>query len=270
MHLPAQINTKLNWPKLRPRPQSIKPKIDTDKIINQLGCSAVGLLARTALDMDVIGQHHLPPGPKILAANHPTTLDPFLLLTIAPDETNVLVTGGAFTVPLFGRYLRRAGHVPVIRGQGRVAFESAQQRLASGRSIGIFPEGALSPAEGGFHDPRSGAARLALLSGVPVVPIGIAPPHERIMHIPAEIDGEMAMGRFFLSGHYAMTIGEPISFKGDAEDWDTVQATSDRIMGRIAWLSQMSARRRLAKAEPLPTLPSGSQEATGGVTHARV
>ena len=46
----------------------------------------MGLLARTALDMDIIGQHHLPPGPKILDANHPTTLDPFLLLTIAPDE----------------------------------------------------------------------------------------------------------------------------------------------------------------------------------------
>jgi hypothetical protein len=80
----------------------------------------------------------------------------------------------------------------------------------------------------------------------------------------------MAMGRFFFSGHYAMTIGEPLYFQGDAEDWDTVQATSDRIMGRIAWLSQMSARRRLAQAEPFPTLASASQEATGGVTHARV
>ena len=228
----------------------------------------MGFLARTALDMDVIGQHHLPPGPKILAANHPTTLDPFLLLTIASNETNILVTGGAFTVPLFGRYLRRAGHVPVVRGQGRVAFKLALQRLASGRSIGIFPEGALSPAEGGFHNPRSGAARLALLSGVPVIPIGIDPPHERIMHIPAEIDGEMAMGRFFLSGHYAMTIGEPIYFQGDAEDWDTVQATSSRIMGRIAWLSQMSARRRLTQADPLPALEAGFREPSGDVYHA--
>jgi len=243
-------------------------QINTNKIIHRLGCSAVGLLAQAALDMDVVGLGNLPPGPMILAANHPTTLDPFLLLTIAPHQTNILVTGGAFTLPLFGRYLRRAGHVPVVRGQGRAAFEEAQQRLASGRSIGIFPEGALSPAGGGFHEPRSGTARLALLSGVPVVPIGILPPWERVWYIPANIDGERAVGRFFFRGNYAMTIGEPLHFQGDAEDRELVRAVSDRIMGRIAWLSEMSAQRNRAQETPAPALGAGSRKLVGDTHHA--
>ena len=121
MQLQEQINWPTNWSAKSQR------RIASDKILYWLGCSAVDLFARSMLKMDVSWQAPLPSGPVIFAANHPTTLDPFLLLTLAPEETSILVTGGAFTVPLFGRYLRRVGHVPVVQGNGRAALKEAKQ-----------------------------------------------------------------------------------------------------------------------------------------------
>jgi 1-acyl-sn-glycerol-3-phosphate acyltransferase len=215
----------------------------TDKILYRLGTSAVRLFAHSLLEMDVTADAPLPAGPKIFAANHPTTLDPFLLLTLAPEEMSILVTGGAFTIPLLGRYLRRIGHVPVVRGRGRESFAEAQRMLDGGRSVGLFPEGALSPAIGDFHRPHTGVARLALLSGVPVIPVGIHPPENRIWHIPAKIDGERAVGRFFAGGAYIVSIGSPLRFSGDVADWDRVRAVSVQIMQRIIQLSRLSAAR---------------------------
>lgn len=224
----------------------------TDKILYWLGASTVHLFARSFLDMDVVATSPLPPGPKIFTANHPTTLDPFLLLTLAPEEISILVTGGAFTVPLFGRYLRRIGHIPVVRGRGRESFVEARRLLNGGRSVGIFPEGALSPAIGDFQQPRTGVARLALLSGVPVIPVGIHPPEKHIWHIPAKIDGEQAVGRFFAGGDYAVTIGSPLRFSGDVADWDHVRFVSGQIMGHIIRLSRQSAARVEGEGAPAP------------------
>ena len=146
--------------------------------------------------MDVQWRAPLPEGPKILAANHPTTTDPFFILTLLSEQTSVLVTGGAFEVPLFGAYLRRAGHVPVLRDSGGATIREATDLLRSGRTVAIFPEGALSPLEGGigFHRPRSGVARLALATGAPVIPIGIGLQQERIRTVDVEMEGQTGAG----------------------------------------------------------------------------
>jgi 1-acyl-sn-glycerol-3-phosphate acyltransferase len=231
----------------------------TDKILYWLGTSAVHLFAHILLDMDVLADAPLPAGPKIFAANHPTTLDPFLLLTLAPEQMSILVTGGAFTIPLLGRYLRWIGHVPVVRGRGRESFTEALRLLDGGRSVGIFPEGALSPAIGDFQRPHSGVARLALASGVPVIPVGIHPPEERIWSIPAKIDGERAVGRFFAGGSYKVTIGRPLTFSGDVADWAQVRGVTDQIMQQISRLSRQSAVRisPATSSAPSPVLATG-------------
>jgi len=53
------------------------------------------------------------------------------------------------------------------------ALDAARQLLEAGGSVALVPEGRLSPRRGGFRAPRTGAARLAILTGVPIVPIGI-------------------------------------------------------------------------------------------------
>ncbi len=238
--------------KARTSTGSREPKAASERFWYKLGRSAVSLFTRTALDMDLQWHGRLPEGPKILAANHPTTTDPFFILTLLPEQTSVLVTGGAFEVPLFGPYLRNAGHVPVLRNSGGATIRQATDLLRSGRTVAIFPEGALSPLKGGigFHRPRSGVARLALSSGAPVIPVGIGLQEDRIRTVAVEMEGGQEEGRFYTGGQYAVTVGKPMWFEGNVDNWEYVRLVSGRIMQRIERLSQQSALR----IQPTPAI----------------
>ena len=207
------------------------------------GRAVMDLYARLALDTRVQWQTRLPAGAKIIAANHPTTLDPFLLLTVGFDQMSILVTESAFKVPGFGRYLHAAGHVPVVHDKGRAAFDEAVRLLQAGRTVGIFPEGALSPLDGGLCHGHTGVARLALTANVPVVPVGIALHRSRIHFMDTHIDEIVETARWYLRGPYTLTVGEPLYFKGDVDDRNYVRAVTDRILGDIARLEQQSAAR---------------------------
>ena len=208
-----------------------------------LGQTAMRVYAGTLLDMVVWFQSPLPTGPKILAANHPTTIDPFLLLTITREEVSILVTEFCFALPVFGRYLRSAGHIPVVHSNGRPAFDEAVHRLNNGRSVGIFPEGVLSPIGGGVCRAHTGVARLALTAQVPVIPVGIALQRERIHFRETHAGDDEMTARWYFSGKYVMTAGEPLLLDGDVNDRMGVRAATDRIMQRIEDLSQQSVAR---------------------------
>ncbi len=213
-----------------------------ERLLYQSGRAAVGVCAHTLFQMNV-RPAPLPAGPKIIAANHPSTTDPFLILTLLPEHTSILIDDRLFKVPVFGSYLRAAQHIPVVPGRGREAFDAALALLAAGRSVAIFPEGAISPLAGGFHPARSGVARLALASGAPVIPVGIHLARERIRLRTTMIDGVPAVGTWYLGGPYAMTAGTPLHFTGDPENRALVAAVAERIMGRIIALAAESARR---------------------------
>jgi 1-acyl-sn-glycerol-3-phosphate acyltransferase len=217
-----------------------------DKVLYWSGRTVVDTYAALRLDMDVVWHAPLPKGPKIIAANHPTTTDPFLMLTLIPGPMNILITEMCFKVPVFGPYLRASGHIPVVQGNGRPAFDQARQLLGAGRTIGIFPEGALSPLNGGFCKPHTGVARLALSTNTPVIPVGIHLQQERIRFVETEVDGQTEMARWYWRGPYAVTVGEPMQFQGDVEDWAYVRSVSQRIMERISQLSHQSAARMRA------------------------
>jgi 1-acyl-sn-glycerol-3-phosphate acyltransferase len=148
---------------------------------------------------------------------------------------HILITELVFAIPVVGRILRKAGQVRVVRANGREAFEEALALLRAGHSVTVFPEGALSPEEGSMHRLRNGVARLTLLTGAPVIPIGISLQRERIRFID--------IARFYLRGPYAMTVGRPMQFSGDVTDRDQVVAVSERIRQRILSLSYQSAQR---------------------------
>jgi 1-acyl-sn-glycerol-3-phosphate acyltransferase len=208
-----------------------------------MGRSTVDMYAHLALKMDIECQMPLPKGPKIIAPNHPTTLDPFLMLHIVREPISILVTGAAFEISVFGPTIRRMGHIPVVQGNGRAAFEKAKAVLKDGRTLAVFPEGALSPAEGGCQQPRTGAARLALVTGAPVIPVGIHLDRDRVRPIGGEIAGEEAEGRIYYGGPYAVTVGRPLWFAGELEDREFVHTVSDIIMRRIVHLAGLSAQR---------------------------
>lgn len=126
------------------------------------------------------GREHLPPsGGIILAANHISHLDPIALtdhllydLRLAPRflAKSDLFKGSG----LVARVMRGAGQIPVHRhtADASKALHAAVQALADGEIVVIYPEGTVT------RDPqkwpmvaRTGVARLALLSGAPVLPL---------------------------------------------------------------------------------------------------
>jgi len=205
----------------------------------------VDLYARLALDMDVARQADWPDGPKIVAANHPTTTDPFYLMTVVSERMSILVTEMAFDVPVFGDYLRAAEHISVVQGQGRAAIEEATRQLDRGRAIGIFPEGALSPLAGGprVHPAHTGAVRLALRNRVPIVPVGIYLDPARIHYAEISAGSKSETARWYTSGPYALTVGQAIYLDGEVSDRDFVRSASQRVMQEIVQLARQSDRR---------------------------
>jgi 1-acyl-sn-glycerol-3-phosphate acyltransferase len=200
--------------------------------------------ARLLLKMDIHWRSNLPSGPMIFVANHPSATDPFLIHMISQKQLNVLITAKAFSVPIFGWFLHKVQEIPVPLKQGSSALEQARRHLDKGRSVAIFIEGCISPQEGGFLPPRSGAARLALSSGAPVVPVGIFLQRDRCHNIRSRISGGIpSEARWYLRGPYAITVGQPTHFKGNAEDHEHVHRISETIMERIHHLAKESERR---------------------------
>jgi 1-acyl-sn-glycerol-3-phosphate acyltransferase len=204
----------------------------------------VGTYTGTMLRMDVHKHRELPVGPKIIAANHPSTTDPFFVAAMVKYQSFILINDLLFQVPILGEYLRRSGHISVKVGQGQAAIDTALQLLKEGKTIMIFPEGDLSPEEGGFLRSRTGVARLALASGAPVIPVGIHLERDRIHSIRSIVSGKAEYGRWYLSGPYHMTVGAPIQFNGATEDRTLVRTVADYVMNQIINLARESKTRR--------------------------
>jgi 1-acyl-sn-glycerol-3-phosphate acyltransferase len=217
-----------------------------------LVCSYTG----TALKMDIQRQEQLPPGPKILAVNHPSTADPLFIASILRTQSFILINHVLFQVPILGFYLRRSGHIPVVAGSGKKALESALKLLAKGHTIMIFPEGDLSPENGGFHRPRTGVARLALLSGAPVIPVGVSLQRERCRTVCTRVNGKEEYGRWYLRGPYHITIGRPLPFRGDVENHDYVHKVAEIVMHQIIEMARLSELRMTQSPSHMASAPS--------------
>jgi 1-acyl-sn-glycerol-3-phosphate acyltransferase len=215
----------------------------TQTMLYKIGRKAICLYALFLLKMDVQWHAHPPKGPNLIVANHPSTTDPFYLLTLFPQPLSLLIIENAFQVPVFGEILRRSGHIAVSMADKHSAFEAAQERLQAGHSVAIFPEGDISPREGGCHATRSGAARLALMTGVPVIPVGIYLNRERCRRIDSSISGKRTRGYWYLRGPYGITVGRPMDFKGDVKDRSQVDTISTAVMQQIDTLAHDSQQR---------------------------
>ena len=82
-----------------------------EQITNGAGRQVAGLYGKALLNVSVEWQAPLPSGPKIIAANHPTTTDPFLLMGLIGEPMSILITESCFKLPGLGAFLRAAGHV---------------------------------------------------------------------------------------------------------------------------------------------------------------
>ncbi len=207
------------------------------------GKQFTALYARMMFGMDVLYKHPIPAGAKILASNHPATIDPIIMTTLVPEPVCVLIIDTFFKIPIIGLSLRMAGHIRVDMKNGKPSLEEGIRYLKNGRTIGIFPEGEISPLSGGFNRPHTGVARLALSTGAPVIPVGVSLDTDYIRQLPSTVDGETRMASWYAFGPYALTVGEPMFFQGDPDDRELVRSVCDQVMARIATLSHEGAQR---------------------------
>jgi 1-acyl-sn-glycerol-3-phosphate acyltransferase len=125
-----------------------------------------------------IDGHKLPEtGGCVLVANHISHLDPFTFAHFVYDNGRLprfLAKSEVFDIPVGGKIVRSAGQIPVYRltTDASDAFRAAVQAVKDGQCVVVYPEGTIS------RDPdlwpmtgKTGAARIALTSDVPVVPI---------------------------------------------------------------------------------------------------
>jgi 1-acyl-sn-glycerol-3-phosphate acyltransferase len=214
------------------------------ELLYKVGRIIIGTYARLMLKMDVHWHDKLPEGPVLYAANHPSTTDPIFIHLISKQPMSVIINSKIFSIPVLGAYMRKMRQIEVIRGQGQSdkGLEQAVRILASGRSVVIFPEGAISPADG-FLPVRSGVARLALQSGMPVVPIGIHLQDENCRCVPTILEDEPDVITWYLHGPYAITLGKPLRFQGDANDRPLVKTIAENVMEQIRVLARESKLR---------------------------
>jgi 1-acyl-sn-glycerol-3-phosphate acyltransferase len=130
----------------------------------------------------VEGAAHLPPsGPYIVAANHHNYLDGVVLgCAIRPPIAFLVMPRVWRATPLHPFFHRHIGSIPVdLDRPDPGALRRALDALASGRVVGIFPEGPFS-VRGRLERGLPGVGLLALRSGVPVVPAGIRGTYEAL------------------------------------------------------------------------------------------
>jgi len=136
---------------------------------------AVRGLLRLLTRTQVYGHENLPPGgPLIVVFNHMAHVDGPLVLASVPWEVEAIALAGLYELPVLGQLLRLYDAIPVHRDEfDRQVLRRALQVLAEGKVLILAPEARMSPTctlERG----RTGAAYLALRSGAPVLPIGLA------------------------------------------------------------------------------------------------
>jgi len=128
------------------------------------------------------GVEHIPEsGPVLLVANHQSFSDSIFMPLLTPRPVKFLAKAEYFTgVGIKGRlsagFFKGVGSVPIDRSGARAAdaaLKTALRLLDQGQIVGLYPEGTRS-LDGRLYKGRTGAARIALTAGCPVVPCAIS------------------------------------------------------------------------------------------------
>ena len=127
-------------------------------------------LCRRLYGVEVQGASNIPrAGGCLLAANHESSIDP-ALVSLTTDRPIRFLARAELWQPGLRRLLDALGAIPVRRGRGdRQAIRRARQLLRAGELVAIFPQGTVLRFRNRRF--RRGAARLALTTGAPLVPI---------------------------------------------------------------------------------------------------
>ncbi len=148
------------------------------------------------LDVRVDGREHIPErGALILAVNHVMFYDVVpVQLAIPKRAVFFMAKEELFRNPLTSLLFRNLLAFPVQRGFGDVrAMDVARRLLDNGQVLGIFPEGTRSYGRG-MGRGKSGAARLALDTGMPILPMALDGTQDFLKHFPRRTQIRVKIG----------------------------------------------------------------------------
>ena len=196
-------------------------------------------LIKGMMKRDWHGHEHVPrEGGVIIAPNHLSYAD-WAAMALFTHEAGrypaFLIKAPVFKVKAIGPMMYRLGQLPVNRGEldAALVLKDAEQSLAAGEALIIYPEGTatrdpnLWPMTG-----RTGAARLALATGAPVIPVA---------HWGAQVILPYGSKRPKLAPRHTVRLqaGPPVdlsAFSGKPLDRDTLRAATAAIMADITGL----------------------------------
>lgn len=187
----------------------------------------------------IVGRSNVPKnGAAILASNHLSVSDSVFLPLLIDRQMSFLAKSDYFT----GRgikgwatkfFMKATGQIPIDRSGGKASEASLNtglQVLGRGDLLGIYPEGTRSP-DGKLYRGRTGIARMALESKVPVIPL-----------VMVDTDTAMPIGRSIPRVvRVGIVIGEPLDFSryaGMENDRYILRSVTDEIMVALQRLGE--------------------------------
>ena len=153
---------------------------------------ATHVAARLLYRVEIVGS--VPAGPVVVAANHESLLDPPLLALVASRPLHFLAKVELWRYRPGAWLMDALGGIPIRRDRrDLLSVDRAEELLRAGEGVAIFPQGTV---QGGAW--TRGAARLALATGAPLVPVTIIGTRQAL-----------SRGRIRLS-KIRLVVGEPI------------------------------------------------------------
>lgn len=174
------------------------------KVLSRLWGRCIVWSSRVPLELE--GVDKIPPMPCIYMSNHQSYFDVISLIGYLPVPVRFVAKRVLTYIPVFGQALWASGHIIIDRANPRQSFDRldrAVEKIHSGTSVLVFPEGTRSPDHklGPF---KKGGFVLAIKAGVPIVPISITGTHPM-----------MPKGSFtFRKTRVRIKIGDPVVTEG--------------------------------------------------------
>jgi 1-acyl-sn-glycerol-3-phosphate acyltransferase len=181
-------------------------------------------------ELEVDGLENVPQaGPVLLVSNHVNLMDPIVPIGVLKRRVSFMAKEEIFEWPIMGTWFKALDLVSVARGSiaSRRAIQRAEELLARGWIVGVYPEGTRS-RQPGMGPAHHGAALLAMRNGIPILPVAITGTHMVLQE-----------GKSFPRRNpVAVRFGE--TFRVDKVtgriDRQAMQELTERIMRRIAAL----------------------------------
>ena len=180
-------------------------------------------------------------GPAIVVCNHLSYLDPLTFSHFLYNNGRApryLGKESVFRIPVIGWVIKGAGQIPVSRESKDAikGYEHAIAVLKAGHLLGVYPEGTLTRDENLWPmKAKTGVARLALQTGVPVYPCASWGPERVIPPYGKKI-------KLFPRTKVSVIMGEPVDltkWRGKADDLVAVEEATEAIMDEITKLLEV-------------------------------